>query len=38
MTVQSAVLRALWQRGALGAAVLVAAAVAVASTRPAPAR
>jgi hypothetical protein len=35
MTVQSAVLRALWQRGAVTAVVVVAALVAAASARPA---
>ena len=34
MTVQSAALRALWQRGAVAALLVVAALVTVASARP----
>jgi hypothetical protein len=38
MTVQSAALRRLWQRGAVAAVVVLAALVTAASSRPAPAR
>lgn len=36
MTVQSAALRALWQRGAVAAVLVIAALVTAASARPVP--